>query len=265
MIPLRDENPTTTRPVVTWALIAVCVAVFLLQGAGHEILDPVTAGLAMIPARVLGDRPVELPLMLEVGRRVVVEVPPAAVPEWLTLLTCTFLHGSWLHLLGNVWVLFIFGDNVEERFGRWRYLAFYLASGVLASATHLATEPSSPIPTVGASGAIAGVMGAYLLLYPRARVLALIPLGFFLHLTVVPAALFLGLWFLLQVLQGVVTLGGEAVGGVAWWAHIGGFAAGVGLAALLRHTGRLRPQPTVIQLRGGRMRRGGVPPRRPWI
>ena len=251
MIPLRDDNPTTTRPVVTLAIIAACTAVFLLQGAGQELLDDVTARFAMVPARVLGDADVVLPI--DRGRAL--RLPPAAVPEWLTLLTCTFLHGSWLHLIGNVWILWIFGDNVEERFGRVRYLIFYLASGVIASATHLLTQPQSPVPTVGASGAIAGVMGAYLLLYPHAKVLTLIPLGFILQMAVLPASLFLGLWFLLQVLQGVVTLGQDAVGGVAWWAHIGGFVAGMLVALVLRNRHRLSPAPRIVHLSTRRLGR----------
>ena len=255
MIPLRDDNPTTRTPVVTLAVIAACSAMFLWQGAGSSALDEVTARLAMVPARVSGEEDVVLRLSHGVSRNIAVELPPAWVPEWLTMLTCTFLHGSWLHLLGNLWILWIFGDNVEERFGRLRYLALYLGCGVLASVTHYFSEPHSPVPTVGASGAIAGVMGAYLLLYPHARVLTLIPLGILLHTAVVPAWVFLGLWFALQLLQGLVTLGGEAVGGVAWWAHIGGFVAGIVFAAVLRRQDRLRPAPRVVALQGGRYRR----------
>ncbi len=255
MIPLRDDNPTTRTPVVTLAVIAACSAVFLWQGAGTSALDEVTARLAMVPARVSGEEDVVLRLSHGASRNIAVELPPAWVPEWLTMLTCTFLHGSWLHLLGNLWILWIFGDNVEERFGRLRYLAFYLGCGVLASVTHYFSEPHSPVPTVGASGAIAGVMGAYLLLYPHARVLTLIPLGILLHTAVVPAWVFLGLWFALQLLQGLVTLGGEAVGGVAWWAHIGGFVAGLAFASVQKRRDRLRPAPRVVALQGGRYRR----------
>ncbi len=255
MIPLRDDNPTTTTPVVTLLLIGVCVAVFLQQqqAADGGFLDPVTERFSMVPARVLGDEPAVLKLPVGALRTARVELSPAAVPEWLTLLTCTFLHGSWLHLLGNVWILWIFGDNVEERFGRIRYLLFYLVSGVLASATHLLTQPDSAVPTVGASGAIAGVMGAYLLLYPRARVLTLIPLGFLLQTAVLPAFVFLGLWFALQVVQGVLSLGMRGAGGVAWWAHIGGFLVGALIALALRAADRLRPQPQQLALRGRRI------------
>jgi membrane associated rhomboid family serine protease len=255
VIPLRDDNPTTRPPFVTWAVIAACTGIFLLQGAGRELLDDVTAGFSMVPARVLGDGPVTLPVATHGGREVVLRLPDAAVPEWLTLLTCTFLHGSWLHLIGNMWILWIFGDNVEERFGHVRYLIFYVGSGVVASATHLLTQPDSPVPTVGASGAIAGVMGAYLLLYPHAKVLTLIPLGFILQMAVLPASLFLGLWFALQVVQGLVTLGVDAVGGVAWWAHIGGFVAGVLVAVVLRHRHRLAPAPRPVHLSTRRLGR----------
>lgn len=259
MIPLRDDNPTTQVPVVTLALIAACTGVFLLQGAGQEVLDDVTARFSMVPARVFGEDAV-LELSTGYGRSSSVRLPPAAVNEWLTLLTCTFLHGSWLHLIGNVWILWIFGDNVEERFGRVKYLLFYLLCGVLASATHLFTDPRSPVPTVGASGAIAGVMGAYIVLYPHARVHALLPIGFFLQFVVVPAWVFLGIWFALQVIPGLATLGAEAVGGVAWWAHIGGFVAGAVAALLMRVLGALRPQPQVIQLRAGRFGSRRPPP-----
>jgi membrane associated rhomboid family serine protease len=167
----------------------------------------------------------------------------------LPLLTCMFLHGGWLHLLGNMWVLYIFGDNVEDRLGRWRYLAFYLSCGLSGSVLQVMVSPDSPVPSVGASGAIAGVMGAYLLMFPQASVLAAVPIFFFLTFLEVPAAVFLGVWVLLQLFQGVAALGPAAeVGGVAWFAHVGGFAAGVAWVLLMptaRHEGswihRYRP------------------------
>ncbi len=244
MIPLHDDNPTTKAPVVTWALIAICTVVFVMQGSGREQLDALTAHFAMVPARVSGALDVVLPLGYGRGIR----LPAAAVPEYATLLTCTFLHGSWLHLIGNMWILYVFGDNVEERFGRVRYLLFYLGAGVLASATHLWSQPESPMPTVGASGAIAGVMGAYLLLYPKARVLTLVPLGFLLQTFVLPAWVFLGFWFVMQLFEGLLLLGRDAVGGVAWWAHVGGFVGGVGIAAVLQRGQWLRPRPQRIAL-----------------
>ncbi len=251
MIPLRDDNPTTRTPVVTICLVAACTAAFLCQNSGQGAIDEVTARLAMVPARVSGDDNVSLMLSLGHGRAAQVALPEALGPEWLTMLSCTFLHGGWMHLIGNLWVLWIFGDNVEERFGRIRYLLFYLGCGALASVAHFLSDPHSPLPTVGASGAIAGVMGAYLFLYPHARVLTLLPLGILIRVFEAPAWAFLGLWFLLQVVQGLMTVGLELVGGVAWWAHIGGFVVGLTIAALLRGLHRLRPAPRVIALRGG--------------
>ncbi len=258
MIPLRDDNPTSRRPVVTLALVAVCTAVFLLQGAGSQALDPVTARFSMVPARVMGDADLVLRIPSALGQSRIT-LPEAAVPEWLTLLSCIFLHGSWLHLIGNMWFLWIFGDNVEERFGRLKFLLFYLGAGALASLSHLLSEPHSKVPTVGASGAIAGVMGAYLWLYPHARVLTLVPLGFFLHLAVLPAYVFLLLWFALQTVSGLVSLGSSATGGVAWWAHIGGFVAGLLFALALGKSNKLKPAPRTIALSG---RRVGPPARR---
>jgi len=225
MIPLRDSVPASRPPLVTYTLVAACALVFALQLADPDGL--LVEDFAMVPAKVLGE-----------GRG----LPAAAVPEWATLLTCTFLHGGWLHFLGNMLFLWIFGDNVEDRFGRLPFLLFYLGAGVAASLAHLWTAPGSAVPTVGASGAIAGVMGAYALLYPRARVQMLVVWGFFVDLVVLPAPFFLGYWFVLQLLQGSLAYGHEG-GGVAWWAHIGGFVLGAGVALLLRLAHRLRPAP----------------------
>jgi membrane associated rhomboid family serine protease len=151
-----------------------------------------------------------------------------------------FLHGSWMHLIGNMWYLWIFGDNVEEAMGHFRYLVFYIISGLLASLSHILSGAGSVLPSIGASGAISGVLGAYLLLYPRARVLTLIILGWFIRLIYIPAAFVLGLWFLLQLLSGSMS-GGQDAGGVAFWAHIGGFAAGLILVRLFRKKKRVAP------------------------
>jgi membrane associated rhomboid family serine protease len=182
------------------------------------------------------------------------------VPGWATLLTCTFLHGGWFHFLGNMWFLWIFGDNVEDRLGHGGYLLFYLASGIGASVVHLATGPGSTVPTIGASGAIAGVMGAYLLLYPRSRVLVLVPIVFVFQFFVFPAAVFLGLWFVWQLFQGALAVGAVQAGGVAWWAHVGGFVVGLVVVAALRATGRLGPEPVpevLVRHRAGATFRGG--------
>ncbi|HEB53343.1 MAG TPA: rhomboid family intramembrane serine protease [bacterium] len=246
MIPLRDSIPASRPPVVRNALVAACSLVFLLQ-----LSDPrgeLVAGFGMIPYRVHHGVTFELRAA---------GWSEAYVPEWLTLLTCTFLHGGWLHFLGNMLFLWIFGDNVEDRFGRLPFLLFYLGSGVAASAAHLLSAPDSPVPTIGASGAIAGVMGAYMLLYPRSRVEMLILFGFFIDVVVLPAPFFLGYWFLLQLVEG--SLGSAQGAGVAWWAHIGGFVLGAAVAAVLRLFERLRPRPQEIVLK---RRRVGRPP---WI
>ncbi len=176
-----------------------------------------------------------------------VPLPPAAVPEWATMLTCVFLHGGLMHLAGNLWFLFIFGDNVEDRMGHFGSLVFYLSCGIAASLSHYLLSAQSTVPTIGASGAIAGVMGAYLLLYPRAMVVSLVPILFILQILVIPAPVFLGLWFVIQLVQGTYSLGSMSVAGVAWWAHIGGFAAGFIVAKILQLTQNTRPQVTVVR------------------
>jgi len=221
MIPLRDDNPTSIKPILTVTLIAINVVVFLYQVS----LPPRQGNLFVyqfgaIPSVIFG--PDRLPSGLEV-------IPPA-----LALLTSMFLHGGWMHLIGNMWYLWIFGNNIEDAMGRVRYLVFYLLSGLAASVCHAYFNLHSKVPSIGASGAISGVLGAYLLLYPRARVLVLIPLGFFTRLLYVPAMFVLGFWFLMQVLSG--TLSGAQAGGVAWWAHIGGFVAGMAMVGVFKRS-----------------------------
>jgi len=251
MIPLRDNIPSRSVPFVNFAMIAICAIVFFAQLSGGEN-STLVERYGMIPARVLHpSQPVEIPVAQEVtgherqrlpdGR--VVEVPvvrtitkqaaPSAVPAAFTLLTCIFLHGGWMHFLGNMWFLWIFGDNVEDRFGHFGYLIFYLAIGAAASLSHLVSAPGSTMPTIGASGAIAGVMGAYLVSYPHARVQALVPIIVIMQIVVVPAPLFLGLWMLMQLFQGVSSITAVETTGVAFWAHIGGFAIGAAVTWLL--------------------------------
>jgi membrane associated rhomboid family serine protease len=267
MIPLRDNIPSRSTPVVTYGMIVVCGLAFAVQMAGDATL---IERLGMIPARVLNpDQRVDVvaghqEVLTPRGVETVTVTRPAApspVPAWLTLLTCIFLHGGWMHLLGNMWFLFIFGDNVEDCFGHFGYLLFYLGCGVAASAAHLAVNPGSSVPTIGASGAIAGVMGAYMYLYPRATVLALVPLFVFFYLTVLPAPLFLGIWFLLQFFSGVFAITATQAAGVAWWAHIGGFVVGFGVAWLLSQTHHLRPCVQTVDSRTERasFRRGASP------
>jgi membrane associated rhomboid family serine protease len=166
--------------------------------------------------------------------------------NYITLLSSMFMHGGWMHIIGNMWSLWIFGDNVEDRMGRGGFLLFYLLSGLAAGAVHIVTNPGSTVPTVGASGAIAGVMGAYLLLFPHSSVVTMVPIFFFLQVVEVPAILFLGFWFLSQLFSGTLSLAvaGTQAGGVAWWAHIGGFVVGFLWAVPLRRrtaiTGRRR-------------------------
>ena len=223
MIPLRDANPTRRRPVVTYTLIAICVVVF---------------GLELWIQSTEGDRALErfLTQYGAVASRIT-EAPTSS--SLLGLITSQFLHGGWLHLGGNMLYLWIFGNNVEDRLGRLGYLLFYLAGGVVAGLTQVAIDPSSTAPLIGASGAIAAVLGAYLVLYPGARVLSLVFLGFFYQLINVPALIVLALWFGLQLLSGFMSLGaGSAVdAGVAVFAHIGGFVLGVIVGAVVRSVG----------------------------
>jgi membrane associated rhomboid family serine protease len=179
-------------------------------------------------------------------------------------MTCIFLHGGWMHFLGNMWFLWIFGDNVEDRFGHWGYLAFYLLTGVAASIAHLVTELGSTIPTIGASGAIAGVMGAYLVSYPHARVMTLVPLLYIFYTTVLPAPVFLGIWFVIQFFQGVSQITAVETEGVAWWAHIGGFAVGAGLTWLLDRAHVLRSRNTAVRPNTERIGAYRMRPGRHW-
>ncbi len=229
MFPIRDSVPARMPPFTNWALIALCVVVFFLETR----LDPETLRLLFLN---LGLVPAGFDPALAARFR----VPPF---HPLDLVTSQFLHGGWGHLIGNMWVLWIFGDNVEDRLGSLRYLWFYLFCGVIAGLVHAYANPLSPVPTIGASGAIAGVMGAYLRFFPRARIVMMIPLFFLPFFFEVPAFFFLGWWFLEQVFQGGLALlaPNEAFAGVAWWAHVGGFAAGWLLAPLVQ-AGRPAPR-----------------------
>ena len=223
MIPLRDANPTRRTPVVTIGLIALCVAAFLVeltvQLNGDTNLDGFFDRWALIPAQLVA--------ALDGGS--------GAGGELITVLTSMFLHGGWIHLGGNMLYLWIFGNNIEDRFGHLGFLAFYLLGGVAAAATQVVRDPTSEAPIIGASGAIAAVLGAYLILYPRARVLSLVFLGFFYQLLQVPAILVLGFWFVLQLFSGLMSLGAAgADGGVAVFAHIGGFIFGVAVGLVVR-------------------------------
>ncbi len=226
MIPLRDENPSGSFPRVTIGLIALNCVVFgyeLTLGSG---LREFMTHWALVPQRItlalrFGDEPM--------------------LPNLVTFVTSMFLHGGWAHLIGNMWYLWIFGDNIEDRLGHGRYLAFYLTGGIVAALVQYVTQPSSGVPTVGASGAIAAVLGAYAVTFPRARVTTLIPLFPFFPIVHLSALVVLGLWFVLQFFSGALSLAWGARGGVAWWAHIGGFAFGIVAIKLLAPRGRRVP------------------------
>jgi membrane associated rhomboid family serine protease len=210
MIPLRDSIKSRTFPYVNYAIIAICALVFAYELAIGDRLDHLLMTMGVTPSRVAGS-------VFE-GR--------FSFRPVVTLFTSMFLHGGWMHLIGNMLYLYIFGDNVEDRLGHGGYAAFYLLAGVGAGLTEVYFQQESIIPLIGASGAIAGVLGAYFLLYPRARVLTIIPLFIFFPIVEVSAFFYLGFWFLLQFLQGYLTAGASASGGIAWWAHAGGFVVG---------------------------------------
>jgi membrane associated rhomboid family serine protease len=235
MFPIRDDVPTNSVPWVNYLIIGLCVAAYLAQISAPGGLEGSVFEYGMVPARVSGELPADKTVLIEApgprGDVTHIEAPPPAIVPWLTILTSMFMHGGLMHIVGNMWFLYIFGDNVEDRYGHVGYALMYVLSGVVASLLHFATDPASVIPTVGASGAIAGVMGAYFLLYRHARVMTLIPLGVFTQLVAVPAPFFLGLWFVMQLLSAAGSQSGAA--GVAFWAHVGGFVAGLGATWLL--------------------------------
>ena len=216
MIPLRDIIPSRTTPYVTISLISLNVLVFLYELSLGRAVDAFTLYFGLVPAAF----------------------------SWVTVFTSMFLHGGLLHVAGNMLYLWIFGDNVEDRMGHGRFLVFYLLCGVAAALAQTITAPDSVVPMIGASGAIAGVMGAYFVLYPKSRIVTLIPLFFFFQVIEVPAILFLGIWFLMQFLSGVgsivTTAGGGPAGGVAFWAHVAGFVAGISGVIVFRRPERQR-------------------------
>ncbi len=230
MIPLRDANPTQRTPIVTIGLIVACVIVFALQlgemaSGGEAALGVLVTEWGIVPA--------ELVAALRSGAY--------ASLETATLITSQFLHGSLLHIGGNMLYLWIFGNNIEDRFGRLRFLAFYLVGGIVAGLAQVAIDPDSTIPTIGASGAIAATLGAYLVLFPRARVTTAIFLVFFFQLIDVPAVIVLAAWFILQLVDGLGSLSvtaATAEGGVAFFAHIGGFVFGAAVGLAVRLLGR---------------------------
>lgn len=212
MIPLRDENPTRTTPYIVYVLIAVNVLVYLYNGSlGPHSHNPL-AGFELVPARLAGGR----------------DYAASPVAPWLTIFTSMFMHANLLHVGGNMLYLWIFGNNIEDVLGHFKFLVFYLLAGVAAALAQVAASPMSHIPMVGASGAIAGVLGAYFVLFPRARIISLV----ILQVTALPAWIVLGFWIILQVINSALMAGGHG-GGVAYMAHIGGFLAGIVMIFLL--------------------------------
>ena len=210
MIPLRDENPSSTVPIITRLLIVMNTLVFLYELMLGPELRPFVNTFGLVPLRVT----------------LALKYHEAVLPSIATVFTSMFMHGGWSHLIGNMWFLYIFGDNVEDVLGHGRYAVFYLACGLVAALVHAITNATSELPTVGASGAIAGILGAYVMRYPGARVITLVPLFPFFQIVALPAWVVLGLWFVLQFLLGIGTLGSTQTGGIALWAHIGGFVFG---------------------------------------
>ena len=224
MIPLRDSIRARQKPYVNWLLIVVNFIVFFSYlGLSQSRLEELYFQYGVVPSKVV--------YLLQTGASWHLVLIP--------FITAMFLHGGWLHIIGNMWYLFIFGDNVEDRLGHARFLLFYLITGIIGSLAHVLMNAGSPIPTVGASGAIAGVLGGYFLLFPRARILSLVPFFVF-FMVEIPAVFFLAFWFILQLINGAVSLGGVA-NPVAWVAHVGGFLAGAVLIKLIapRHSNNL--------------------------
>ncbi len=225
MIPLFDNVPSRRPPLVNYTLIGLNVLVFLWEVGQGPRLDEVFRAYGVVPA---------------------VFVASSGLERWVPVFTSMFLHGGVWHLVSNMLALWIFGDNVEDRMGHFRYLLFYLLCGVAASLVHIYTDPASTIPSVGASGAISGVLAAYLVMYPMAYVYTLIPLFFWVEIVAVPALLYLGLWFLSQLVNGLFALSATSLqsgGGIAWWAHIGGFMAGLVLVWIFRRREERRSYP----------------------
>ena len=238
MIPYHDENQTIRTPVVTFALIGLNVAMWLfVQGAGTTLpLARSVCELGLIPGELTASVRPGTPFPM--GEGLVCLTDPGR--QYANVLTSMFLHGSWMHLIGNMWFLWLFGNNIEDSTTRPRYVAFYLLTGLAAALGQVLAEPSSQIPMVGASGAISGVMGAYLVLFPRVRVFTLVPLGFFITSMALPAWVMLIYWAVLQVFGGLTSVvGEEGGGGVAFWAHLGGFIAGVVLIKIFERRDRV--------------------------
>ena len=228
MIPIRDTIPREHFPFAVWTLIAANIVVFIYElKVPRDLTEQFIYLFGLVPAR-----------FTDPGWAATVGFPHTYWPFFTTM----FLHGGWLHIIGNMWVLWIFGDNVEDRMGPLRFFLFYLLCGLAAGATHVLTNPGSRVPAVGASGAIAGVMAAYLVLFPRGRIIAMFPILFYPVFFQVPAFIYLGFWFLTQFFSGTLAIASDReVSGIAWWAHVGGFAAGILTFSLFLRPRRMSP------------------------
>jgi membrane associated rhomboid family serine protease len=212
MIPLRDRNPSGTFPIVTVSIIILNVLIFLFELSLGRRLDSFLFQFGIVPIKVYYST----------------DIPGSTIfNTYLPFLSFMFLHGGFIHLIGNMWYLWIFGDNIEDRLGRFKFIIFYLVCGIGSAFIHVYFNSQSGIPCVGASGAIAGVLGAYMVTFPRARVLVLVPLFLFWEMLELPAIIILGFWFLIQFFSGTAAISSSHGGGVAWWAHIGGFVIGI--------------------------------------
>jgi len=217
LIPLRDSIRPEKTPYINWILIALNILVFFREiTLPPQLLNEVFFNLGLIPAYAVH----------------LIAGGAFLDPYMITFLSSAFLHGGWLHVLSNMWFLFIFGDNVEDRLGHFRYLIFYLVVAIIGGLSHILSNPASQVPIIGASGAVAGILGAYFVTYPRARVLTLLPIIIVFTIVRIPAVIFLALWFVLQIFNGSLSLGGSA-DSVAWWAHVGGFIGGAVLIKIM--------------------------------
>lgn len=232
MFPIRDDNPHFLTPYVTYTIVALNAVIWvLLQGYGTEpSLARSVCTLGLVPGELLGTLPAGYRVQIAPHAYCVI----AGSANWASLIMHMFLHGGWMHIIGNMWFLWIFGNNVEDSMGHGRFIVFYLLCGLAAASVQMVFSPDSGIPMVGASGAIGGVMGAYIVLYPRVNVHMLVWFGFFVTTFAVPAVWMLGYWFLLQMLGGIGSLDVQG-GGVAFWAHVGGFVAGAFLIFVFRN------------------------------
>ena len=240
MFPIRDENPHFIKPYATYTIVALNVlAWFFIQGFGSEpSLSQSVCQLGLLPGELL--QLVPAGSTIQVGPNTICQITDAS--SWISVLSHMFLHGSWMHIIGNMWFLWIFGNNVEDSMGHLRFVIFYLLCGFAAAGLQIMTNPSSIIPMVGASGAIGGVMGAYVLLYPRVTVHLLVWLGFFVTTFAIPAIWMLGYWFFIQLIGGFTSFG-RSGGGVAFWAHVGGFIAGALLILIFQNPKLVKRHP----------------------